>query len=110
MLDECDSSDLEDVLSESNDEFIPQGDESELEDSLELNSEESDIAGAICDVDSDENYEFIAKSGRVWRSFVLRLLAVASVTLSQDLPGQRVQVMLQPQCTKFSTCFLMTKL
>jgi hypothetical protein len=70
MLDECDLSDLEDVLSESDDEFIPQGDASELEDSLELNSEESDIAGAICDVDSDENGEFIAKSGRVWRSFV----------------------------------------
>jgi hypothetical protein len=26
MLDECDLSDLEDVLSESDDEFIPQGD------------------------------------------------------------------------------------
>jgi hypothetical protein len=29
MLDECDLSDLEDVLSESDDEFIPQGDTSE---------------------------------------------------------------------------------
>jgi hypothetical protein len=31
MLDECDLSDLEDVLSESDDEFIPQGDASESE-------------------------------------------------------------------------------
>jgi hypothetical protein len=31
MLDECDLIDLEDVLSESDDEFIPQGDPSELE-------------------------------------------------------------------------------
>jgi hypothetical protein len=68
MLDECDSSDLEDVLSESDDEFIPQGDASESEDNLEVNSEESDIAGAKSDLDSDD--EFIAKSGRVWRSFV----------------------------------------
>jgi hypothetical protein len=29
MLDECDLSDLEDVLSECDDEFIPQGDASE---------------------------------------------------------------------------------
>jgi hypothetical protein len=31
MLDECDLSDLKDVLSESDDEFIPQGDVSESE-------------------------------------------------------------------------------
>jgi hypothetical protein len=31
MLDECDLSNLEDVLSESDDEFIPQGDASESE-------------------------------------------------------------------------------
>jgi hypothetical protein len=31
MLDDCDLSDLEDVLSESDDEFIPQGDVSESE-------------------------------------------------------------------------------
>jgi hypothetical protein len=49
-------------LSESKDEFITQGYASELEDNLELNSEEGDFAGAISDVDSDENYEFIAKS------------------------------------------------
>ena len=61
---------MEDVLSESDDEFIPQGDASELEDNLEVNSEESDIAGATSDVDSDEDDEFIAKSGRVWRSSV----------------------------------------
>jgi hypothetical protein len=70
ILDECDSSDLEDVLSESDDEFIPQGDASESEDNVEVNSEESDIAGATSDVDSDEDDEFIAKSGRVWRSFM----------------------------------------
>jgi hypothetical protein len=60
-------SDLEDALSES-DEFIPHGNASESEDILEVNSEESDIAGATTDVDSDEDDEFIAKSGRVWRS------------------------------------------
>jgi arsenate reductase-like glutaredoxin family protein len=65
MLDECDLSDLEGVLSESDDEFIPQGDALESEDNLEVNSEESDIAGATSDVDSDEDDEFIAKSGRV---------------------------------------------
>jgi hypothetical protein len=31
MMDECDLSDLEDVLSESDDKFIPQGDASESE-------------------------------------------------------------------------------
>jgi hypothetical protein len=52
-LDECGLSNLEDVLSESDDEFIPQGNASESEDNLEVNSEESDIAGATSDVDSD---------------------------------------------------------
>ena len=70
MLDECDLSDLEDVLSESDDEFIPQGEASESEDNLAVNSEESDTADATSDVDSDEDDEFIAKSGRVWRSSV----------------------------------------
>jgi hypothetical protein len=55
MLDECELSGLEDVLSESDNEFIPQGDASESEDNLEVNSEESDIAGASSDVDSDED-------------------------------------------------------
>jgi hypothetical protein len=59
-----DSSDLENVLSESDDEFIPQGDVSESEDNLEVNCEESDIAGATSDVDSDKD-EFITKSERV---------------------------------------------
>jgi hypothetical protein len=54
-------SDLEDVLSKSDDKFIPQGDASESE----VNSEESDIAGATSDVDSDEDDKFIAKSGTV---------------------------------------------
>jgi hypothetical protein len=36
MLDGCDLSDLEDVLSEFDDEFIPQGDASESEDNLEV--------------------------------------------------------------------------
>ena len=53
MLDECGLSDLEDVLSESDDEFIPHGDPSESEDNLEVNSEESDIVGATSYVDSD---------------------------------------------------------
>jgi hypothetical protein len=53
MLVECDLSDLEDVLRESDDEFIPHGNASESEDHLEVNSEESDIAGAKSDVDSD---------------------------------------------------------
>jgi hypothetical protein len=39
MLDECDLSDLEDVLSKSDYKFIPQGDASESEDNLEVNSE-----------------------------------------------------------------------
>jgi hypothetical protein len=63
-------SDLEDVLSESDDELIPQEDASESEDNLEMNSEESDIAGATSDVESDEDDELIAKSGKVWRSSV----------------------------------------
>jgi hypothetical protein len=66
---------------------------------FEVNSEESDIAGATSDVDSDEDYEFIAKSGR--EVPYPRLLAVASVTLSRDFPGQRAQLILQPQCTTF---------
>ena len=50
MLDECDLNDLEDALSESDDEFVPHGDASESQDNLEVNSEESDIAGATSDV------------------------------------------------------------
>ena len=66
-----DESDPEDVLSESNDDYIPQGDASESEDNVELNSEESDIASAEESVDgSDEEEELIAESGRVWKSTV----------------------------------------
>lgn len=72
ILDELDITDPEDVLSESDDDFIPQGDASESEDNLELNSVESDIAsGAESNDDSDEEDEFIAKSGKVWKSTVL---------------------------------------
>jgi hypothetical protein len=62
MLDECELSDLEDVSNESDDEYTPQSDTSESEDNLEVNSEESDIACATSDVDSDEGNEFMAKS------------------------------------------------
>jgi hypothetical protein len=65
MLGESDLSDLEDILSETDDEFIPQADTSESKDNLEVNSVKSDIVGATSDVDSDEDDEFIAKSGRV---------------------------------------------
>ena len=55
----------EDVLGKSDDNFILQGDGSESEDNLKLNSEESDIAsGAESDANSDEDNEFIEKSGR----------------------------------------------
>jgi hypothetical protein len=87
MLDECDSSDLEDVLSESDDEFIPQGDASELEDNLEVNSEESDIAGATSHMDSDEDDEFIPKSGRVWRSSVPPVTCSHQCNIFTGFPG-----------------------
>ena len=62
--------DPEDVLSESTDDFIPQGDASESEDNLELNLEESNIASrAESDANSDEDDEFIAKSGKVSKSW-----------------------------------------
>ena len=62
--------DPEDVLSELADDFMPQGDASESEDNFELNSEESDIAsGAESDANSDEDNEFIAKSGKSWKSW-----------------------------------------
>jgi hypothetical protein len=109
MLDEC-FSDLEDVLSESDDEFIPQGDASESKDNLEVNSEENDIACATTDVDSDEDNEFIAKSGKMWKSSVHPLTRSRQCNIVTDLLGQRAQLMLQPKCMKFSTCFLMTKL
>ena len=68
ILSEWDS-DPEDVRSESNYDFIPQGDASESEDNLKLNSEESDIAsGAESDANSHEDDEFIAKSGKVCKS------------------------------------------
>lgn len=69
LLDECNVSDPDDVLSESDEEFISQGDTSEAEDTLEMNSEESDISCENSDVDSDED-QFIAKSGRKWPSSV----------------------------------------
>lgn len=49
MLDECDVSDPDDVLSEFDEEFIPQGDTSEEEDNLEVNSEGSDVASENSD-------------------------------------------------------------
>jgi hypothetical protein len=61
---ECEFSELEDIFCESYKEFIPQGDASESKDNLEVNSEKSDV-GAISDVDTNEDNEFIAKSGRV---------------------------------------------
>lgn len=60
MLDVCHVSDPEDVLIESEEECIPQGDASEEEDNLE-----ADIAIENSDGDSDED-EFIAKSARKW--------------------------------------------
>jgi hypothetical protein len=87
MLDECDLSDLEDILSESDDEFIPQGDASELEDNLEVNSEESDIASTTSDVDSDEDDELIAKSGRVWRSSVPPVTHICQCHIITGSPG-----------------------
>jgi len=86
MLDECDLSDFEDVLSES-DEFIPHGDASESEDNLEVNSEESDIAGETSDVDSNEDDEFIAKSGRVWRISVLPVTRSRQCNIITGSPG-----------------------
>ena len=69
ILSESDS-DPEDVLSESDDDLIPQGDASESKNNFELNSEESDIASvAESDANSDENDEFIAKSEKVWKSW-----------------------------------------
>jgi hypothetical protein len=65
MLDECDFSDLEDVLSETDDVFIPQEVASESDDNLEVNSEENNIADEKSNQDSDEDDEIIAKSGRV---------------------------------------------
>ena len=62
-------SDPEDVLSRSDDDSIPQGDASESEYNLELNSEESEFAsGAESDANLNEDDELIAKSGKVWKS------------------------------------------
>jgi hypothetical protein len=87
MLDECDLSDLEEILSESDDEFIPHGDVSESEDHLEVNYEESDIAGATSVVDSDEDDEIIAKSGRLWRSSVLPVTRSRQCNIVTGSPG-----------------------
>jgi len=87
MLDECDLSDLEDVLSESDDEFIPHGDASESEDNLEVNPEESDIADATSDVDSNEDDEFIAKSGKLWRSSMLPVTCSRQCNIVTGSPG-----------------------
>ena len=61
ILDEFDLlSDPEDVLSESDDDFIPQRDVSESEDDLEINSEECDVAsGTESNDDHGETQEFI---------------------------------------------------
>ena len=62
--------DPEDVLSELANDFIPQRDALKSEDNFELNSEESDVAsGAESDANFDEDDEFIAKSGKVWKSW-----------------------------------------
>jgi len=87
MLDECDLSDLEDVLSESDNELIPHGDAPESEDNLDVNSEESDIAGPTSDVDSDEDDEFIAKSGRMWRSSVPPVTRSRQCNIVTGSPG-----------------------
>jgi hypothetical protein len=96
MLDECDSSDLENVLSKSDDKFIPQGDASELEDNLEVNSEESDTAGQCLMWIPMKMMSSLQNQEECGDVSCPRLLAVATVTLSQDLPGQRAQLMLQP--------------
>lgn len=69
LLEECDLSGPEDILSDSDEEFIPQEDESESEDNVEVNSEESDIASDNSDADSNGD-ELVAKSGRKWTSSV----------------------------------------
>ncbi|KAG8238841.1 hypothetical protein J437_LFUL018604 [Ladona fulva] len=86
MLQECDVSDPSDVLSETDEEFIPQGDASETEDNLELNSEESDIASEHSDVDSDED-EVIAKSGRKWSSSVPPVTRRRQCNIFRGSPG-----------------------
>ena len=71
ILDELYMSDPEDILSESGEEFIPQthGNTSESEDNLEINSEESDVgSGAESDDDSGQFEDFVAKSGKVWKT------------------------------------------
>lgn len=60
MMDEYDVSDLDDILSES-EELIPQRDACEARESLEVYSEESDIANLNSDEDA-----FIVKSRRKW--------------------------------------------
>ena len=62
-------SDPDDVLSESDENFIPQGDVSKSEDDLEINSEESDIAsGTESDEAHSDTEEFIAKLKKVWKT------------------------------------------
>jgi hypothetical protein len=52
-----------------------------------VNSEESDIAGATSDVDSDEDDELITKSGRVWRSSVPPVTRSRQCNIVTGSPG-----------------------
>ena len=88
IWDELDISDPEDILSESDDEFIPQGNTSESEDDLEINSEESDVAsGTESDDDSGECEEYIAKSGKVWKISVPPVTRRHSCNIVTGSPG-----------------------
>lgn len=85
MLHECDLSDPDDVLSESDEELIPQVDASKAE----VNLKKVPLPAKNSDGDSDEDCK----------------ITVANVTLSVDLQGQRPQL-----CPKFSAYSLLTKL
>lgn len=63
MLDECDESDPNDVLGDSDEKFILKVVVSEAEDILEVNPEESNMASENSDGHYDED-QFIAKSRR----------------------------------------------
>ena len=60
---------------------------SESEDNLEVKSEENDIASANSDVVSNEDDEFITKSGRVWRNSVPPATRRRQCNVVRESPG-----------------------
>lgn len=86
MLNECDLSGPEDILSESDDELLPTENVSESEDNLEEELKEDSDKDTGEEV-SNTGEEFAAKSGRVWKTSVPSVIRRRRCNILKSKPG-----------------------